>query len=355
MPQRYIRTDPNQSYFSYGEAIAQGMFGDIAKWSKIGFTPTMTTTESDIWSAAGAYTFASASMGIQVVSSTASDTCVAIRGTLPATPLTCDAGGTTTTLIDVSENFLAASAVVAGDCVIVDPFETATLPEWGFVSSVGADGKSLILNNGLSGGGSFATARKYFVLDYGSNAGAIAVKVEYLDKNYAEKTEIITLSGTASRPSQNVDYFRINSFRIIAAGSSNVAKGNLSLKDSAGVRTYSYITANYTRARNIMYTVPTGKILWVSQVNVGFGFVDAAKAQNQYCRFWTRANREPSTGFLTGSIFYPYSEIISVTGQIDVLLEEPTKLLAKTDIKMSGISSAAGVATCALRGYLETV
>jgi hypothetical protein len=121
-----IRTDPGGlSYLDFGEAVSFGEFSDIAKWSKIGFTPTMTTTESDIWSAAGSYVFPTASMGIQVVSSTASDTCIAIRGTLPATPLTCDAGGTTTTLVDASENFNAASAVVAGDCVIVDPYETA--------------------------------------------------------------------------------------------------------------------------------------------------------------------------------------------------------------------------------------
>lgn len=37
-------------HLTFGEAIAQGLFSNIAKWSKIGFTPAMTTTESDIWS-----------------------------------------------------------------------------------------------------------------------------------------------------------------------------------------------------------------------------------------------------------------------------------------------------------------
>jgi hypothetical protein len=348
------------SYFgplTFGESIAQGKYSNFAKWSKIGFTPTMTTAESDIWSKAGAYAFPSAAMTAEVVSSSATlDIAAAIRGTLPATPLTCDVGGTTTRLVDVSQDFNAATAVAVGDIVIVDPYETATTPEWGYVTAIDAGGDYLDLAGGLSSGGSFATARKYFVLDASAagSTGAQAVKVEYLNTAYQEKTEIITLNGTTPVHAQNTDYFRINSFRVIATGTGMKAAGNLSLMDSGAAATYSYITAGYTRARNVIYTVPAGKTLWVSQANLGYAWIDAAKAQNQYCRMSIKANREPSTTFLTGSLFYPYTEIVVAAETNVIPLDEPLKFLQYTDVRISGIATAAGVATAALRGYLQT-
>jgi hypothetical protein len=345
------------SYFikDYLENIAMGGYSNIVPWSKMGFTPTMTTSESDLWTAAGVYAFPSAEMTVEIVSSdNAADIATAIRGTLPATPLTCDVGGTTTRLVDVSQDFNAATAVQVGDILLVDPY--GTTPEWGYITTIDAAGDYVDFTGGLSSGGSCATARNYFILDKNAAAktGAFAVKVAYLDDDYLEYEEIITINGTTPVHSQNANFFRINSIRVIATGSGNRPTGNLSLKDSGGAATYSYITALYTRARNCVYTVPSGKTLWVTDVHAGFGFVDAAKAQNQYCRLWTKANREPSTGFLTGSIFYPYSSIISVYGQGEVHLDMPTKLLAKTDIKVSGIASAAGVASSMLRGFLVT-
>ena len=88
-------------------------------------------------------------------------------------------------------------------------------------------------------------------------------------------------------------------------------------------------------------------------MNAGFAWIVAAKSQNQYGRLITRANIEPSTKFNTGLIFYPFSEILSVGSLVNLILECPTKIPAKTDLKMSAISSAAGVANCALRGWLE--
>lgn len=43
---------------SYGEAVAFGIAKDAVRWYKIGYTPTMTTAVSDIWSAAGVATCA---------------------------------------------------------------------------------------------------------------------------------------------------------------------------------------------------------------------------------------------------------------------------------------------------------
>lgn len=340
------------SYFgktTYGEAIAQGAYSNIAKWSKIGFTPTMTTAQSDIWSKAGAYVFCTTAGKWEVLSDDAGDF---DNGTALHTA-TCDAGGTKTTLIDDSEDF---SDVEVDDCVILD--KSGTTPEWGYVTTVATH--TLTLSGGFSSGGSCETARAYIVLDKddADDYGAQAVKIEYLTNTYAEKSEIVILDGNTAVDTVNEDLYRVNSFRVIAvgraAGTNGAAIGNLTLRADGAGTVYSYITKAFTRARNIMYTVPDGKTLWVSQVNVGYAWVDAAKAQNQYCRIWTRANREPSTGLLTKDLFYPYSGVLCAPGEVTVKLEEPTKLPGKTDIRVSGIATAVGVANVALRGYLTT-
>jgi hypothetical protein len=68
---------------------------------------------------------------------------------------------------------------------------------------------------------------------------------------------------------------------------------------------------------------------------------------------YTRANRELETGFLTGSIFYPYTEVVVGNVTIQINLINPTKLPEKTDMKVSCIADAAGIATVALRGWIE--
>jgi hypothetical protein len=327
---------------SYGEAVAFGIAKDAVRWYKIGYTPTMTTAVSDIWSAAGLYVFPTAAAGMELLSS---DNTNDIGTSLYSGTST---GGSMTTLVDSGKDFTAATAVAAGDYIILD--KSGTTPEWGIVTAVTAT--TLTVANGFSGGGVGGGGRAYAVLDNSVTTGAQAVRINYLDGFYMEHDEIVIMNGTTVVPTVNTNIYRINSFRVIAAGSTNAAVGGITLRNLADTPIYGFITATYTRSRSIMYTVPLGKTLWITQINVGYAWIDAAKAQNQYCRFWTRANRDPQTNFRTGTIFYPYTEILSVTGQVHVPLLEPTPLIAKTDIRVSGIATAAGVATCALRGYL---
>lgn len=176
------------------------------------------------------------------------------------------------------------------------------------------------------------------------------MRIQYLDDAYAEKAEICLLNGTAEVATVNTDYYRIQSFRVIATGTGNAAAGNLSLRETDNAPVYSYISAGYTRARNSAYTVPTGKTLYVTEFVVGYGYKTNT---THYCRIYTRANMEASTGFHTGSLFYPYTEVICSNSSQAVRLDIPTKLTATTDIKVSAIATYAGGASIALRGWLE--
>ena len=341
---KHVQNKPRVSAMPYLYDIAEGNVSGHTPWTKIGFNPAL-TTEEDIWSAGGLYVFPAAATQMEVVSSlSTADVDIGTK----LFDATCDAGGTTTTMIDAGVNFSATAA--AGDILIIE--KSGTTPEWGIITTA-ANG-SLTFTGGLSSGGSCATARTYQVLDVSAAKGAMAVKVEYLTTAYAQKTEIVILNVNTPVPLVNADTFRINSFRVIAIGTKatalNAPGGNLSLMKNGGA-TYSYITAGFTRARNSVYTVPTGKTLYVTQFSASFG--TTGSPNREYARIYTRANRENQTGFLTGSLFYPYTEIMAQNSTVVIHIDCPTKLPAMTDIKISAVATAAGAVSTVLRGWLE--
>jgi hypothetical protein len=349
---------------SYGEAIAEGNYSSIIKWSKMGFVPIPVTTETDVWS----YGATTAVIPLIVTADTmrvktnnAGDAATTLYG-----PLTSDTSASPLTILyDASVDFTAPTTVQAGDLVIFD--KSGTTPEWGYVTAVGAAGAHTVtMANGLSGGGN-TTTRSYYILDQnnGTTIGAHAVYIGGLDSSYAQQAEICLTAGAGPGYTATVKtWFRINEFRIISVGTNLKSVDYIALADKTTATIYyTYITAGYTRARNQQYTVPAGKTLWVTQWNVGFGFVDAAKAQNQYVRLYTRATQysSPDNGIsfktmqTSGvNIWYPYSEVLLSGGTQSIVFEEPTKLLQTVTLKISGVASTAGFVSSVLRGYITT-
>jgi hypothetical protein len=343
---------PRISASSYLYDIAEGNVSGHTAWSKIGYNPAIGTTQEDIWSYGGEYIFPTAAMQIEVASDSA--TADADLGTVIHSGTNTGSGGSTTTLIKAGENFLTTTA--AGDYILID--KAGTTPEWGMITSVDSD-TQISFADGLSSGGTGASRATYDIIDASVAKGAMAVKIDYLDAAYAQKTEIIILNTNNQVASVNSDFFRINSFRVIAVGSKATptysAIGNLSIrKATVASPFYSYISAGFTRARNTMYTVPAGKTLYITQWSVGAATPNDTKVQT--CRVMTRANIEPSTGFRDGgNIFYGYTEFLVSNGVEHTDFSLPTKLPAKTDIKVSavGITAFSGPVTSVLRGWLE--
>lgn len=325
------------------ENIGMGGFSNIVPWTKIGYAPSVTTTETDIWSYSAtqaAYIFCSAAETWEVVSSdNTKDKVTSIHSGNAAT-----SGSTTSITVD-GENFNTTTA--AGDFIIIDA--AGTTPEWGVITEVNSD-TQLTFSGGLSSGGSAASRSTYNILDKSSYTGAQAVRITGLDANYAEISEIVVLNGTTVVATTK-SFFRVNSFRVICAGTDNKPTGNLSLRASADTPVYSYILAGYTRARNSVYTVPVNKTLYVTYWSAGFSVGNDTKVQN--ARMYTRANVDNFTGYNTGNIFFPYTEILCSNAVTHTEYKPPTKLPQKTDIKVSAIAgSATGVATSVLRGFL---
>lgn len=341
---KHVNNKPRVSSMPYTYDIAEGNVTEHIGWTKLGFTPTMTTTESDIWSGAGVYVPPTAEMGMEVVSSdnTADKSTAIFSGTAT--------GGSATSLVDTGKDFTAGTAVAVGDTIIIN--KASTSPEFGYVTAV-TSATELAVAGGFSRGGE-PTDRTYDVLDKSAYAGAQAVQICYLDADFANGCEIVLLNGTTVVPTTKTDMYRINAFRVVAAGANGKTTGAVDLRHIDNTPIYARITAGYTRGRNSFYTVPTGKVLYITEFAVAFGY---AANQTHYCRLYTRATQFRNTiggSFRTPGIFYPQTETICANTSTVVRLDVPTKILSGVDIKVSGVASVAGIATVALRGWEET-
>ena len=335
---------PRRSSMPYAYDIAEGNIEGHAAFTKIGFAPSLTANaNTDIWSYAGTqavYLFPTAEMGMEVVGSNNTDD---IGTSIKSGTST---GGSLTTLIDSVVDFTTATAVAVGDAVILD--KSGASPEFGWVTAVAAH--QLTIAGGFSRGGS-GSGRAYVVLDKSATAGAHAVEINYLDGDYAEYREIVIMNGTTVVPTVKLDLFRINSFRVVAGGANGIPTGNLILRHIDNTPVYSFITAGFNRARNAMYTVPAGKVLYVT--DIAAGYATSGSPNKEYARVTTRANIDPTSKFKTDGLFYPFTDVLVQNVTVPISLAMPTKLPEKTDIKLSVIGSANGVVISALRGWLE--
>ena len=342
---------------SFLENVALGAYTNIVPFVKYGYNPTLAAVESDIWGLTGLYgvggLFPQAAVQMEIVGSeNTNDIGTIIKGSR-STPITSDAGGSLTTLLDADVDFGAATAVEVGDYLILDP--SGPVAEWGVVTTVAAH--TLTCSAGFSVGGT-GTTRVYFVIDANAHTGAEAFRIEYLDNTFVSKSLILPANGTTAVTTLNsagaalTDLYRINTFRMIASGSLYKTSGYWEIRTVSAGTIWDYITLGNTRARAGVYTVPANKTLYINNIYVGWASPNDNKIQS--ARFIVRINAEPSLLFNTGNIFYPIIEPIITNSTDDIEYKAPLKVPQKTDLRTMGVAytGGSGPATSAIRGFI---
>jgi hypothetical protein len=176
--------------------------------------------------------------------------------------------------------------------------------------------------------------------------GANTVTVYYLDNTFAEKSSTVTLLGTTP-VNIAADMYRVQNARVASVGNSHVPIGFITIASSGN--TYGYISVGKTRMRQMVWSVPKDKTLYVTDIT----FSCADQTASKYARFTTRATYDDKSGsLLYNSLFMPYHEILLNNGSFYKILNPPTKLPEYTDIKVSAYANSAAAVSCALRGYL---
>ena len=188
--------------------------------------------------------------------------------------------------------------------------------------------------------------------DNATGGGIRTVTIYYLDTNYMEKEETVTLNGLSAVTTTATNMFRINAFRAATVGGLNAAAGDVSLRHFSGTTRYAQISTGNTRGRNSFYTVPANQTLYMTSVT----YSSSLAANKSVCLFTTRATYNDKTKIRLNPLFYmPFHEAYVTDNTFYKPMEVPTRLPEKTDLKVSvKSSSASALCTTALRGWLES-
>lgn len=184
----------------------------------------------------------------------------------------------------------------------------------------------------------------------GAGTGIHTVTLYYLDASYAEKTEDITLNGTAAVATTATDIFRVNNMRAKVCGTGKTAAGNITLSEHGGTTyKYGYILAGTTRMRQCVYTVPADKTLYVTSISFAVGGATKEKA----AVFTTLAKYDNKADEIR-DFFLPFNEAVIEDEAHHRELTRPTKLGAGVDLKVQvrGLTADC-VCTCSLSGWVE--
>jgi len=171
--------------------------------------------------------------------------------------------------------------------------------------------------------------------DTSAGTGIQTVDIHYLDTSGVEQEETVILAGLTPVDTVATDIDFVQWVHAKSVGSVGVSVGNISLRDTAGVITYDYISAGGNQSLSAKYKVPTGKTGYV----VGW----QASGITKKIDIRLRATVERFDRALIPGVFL-FQDIVvlndTTSGWIPFMV--PLMMPAGAIIKLSGISSAAG-------------
>lgn len=191
-------------------------------------------------------------------------------------------------------------------------------------------------------------------LDSGTSTGARTVRIGYLDASYNAQSTIVTLNGLTAVETSASNIARINSFRVVTAGTHNSAYGIISLRATADTPIYSQISSNMTRAQNAVYTVPATYTVYITDVSGSITNPSGSRSGT----FKLKANWDylSTDNYGGGDIFWSYYVIGEQDGSFTKSLQIPIKFPEKTDVRFTcagDAGNADAVVHCAYRGWIE--
>lgn len=189
--------------------------------------------------------------------------------------------------------------------------------------------------------------------DTAAGTGARTVDIHYLDANYAEQTEMLTLNGITAVNTVATNILRINDIHVMTTGTGLNSAGNLSLTNITGTVTYGYISATNNALRQLIYTVPAGKDLYVTGMCVGTG----SSAGNRMAEFALRVTTSHANE-LTPDVFHHKAIVIVQDNAVHIPFEMPIKCMSQSDIKISvksDVAVASALCSAHISGWLESI
>lgn len=190
--------------------------------------------------------------------------------------------------------------------------------------------------------------------DAAAGTGARTVEVTYIEATtYLEKKETVTMNGVTAVNTVAVNIFRINKLRVLTAGSGGKAAGKIDIRNLADTPIYGTILAGMNESQQCIYTVPSGKTLKIKGINCALGSSAAGKSTT----FCLKSNFDHElgkhNGFGASAILYEAHTVLSMDSAVQILFSDPIEFPEKSEIVVTCVGTAAGIATYDARGVLE--
>jgi hypothetical protein len=179
--------------------------------------------------------------------------------------------------------------------------------------------------------------------DTSAGTGARTVKIYYLDSTFTPQTETITLNGTTAVNSISTNYAYFIKAVVLTSGTGGTAAGNITLQNVGGTLFYARILTGYTQTQSGQYTVPLGKTLYISAVNVGCGGVAYS--------YMLEGNVDPATNTLLANNLQLYFN--NVNAPVFIELPIPIKIVSGATILVKAQSATASAPIVELFGWIE--
>jgi hypothetical protein len=321
---KHIGNKMRTSSVPYLYDIAEGNVPDHEVLRVIGYNEDVDAAIEMLWHAGGAYVFPTGEMGMEVVSSEAQDAAVVIRTGETSDSITqVDSVDNivTITLTDASEDFTAATTVVAGDGLILDGDNIN-----GNILTVA----ETVLTARVYNTEEITSVQDYRVVDASaSGTGARIVSIHYLDSDYAEHEEMVVLNGTTPVATTATDIFRVNAFHTEGAGSTQYTAGDVTLRHLSDTPIYASIPALRNNRADCIYTVPTGKTAYITGWKVSSGFSTA----NRLVRSWLEATSDEHANY-TGLRWHTKDADLTQDGRAPNSFLVPIKIPARASMRI---------------------
>lgn len=186
--------------------------------------------------------------------------------------------------------------------------------------------------------------------DTALGTGARTMELHYLDSNFIEHVEILTMNGTTPVNTVATDIYRINDLHVKTKGSSLTAVGAISLTNLAGSVTYAYQEAGTNSCRQGIFTVPSGVTGYITHWQASSG-----SSGNHFCQIRLAATCHDS--LLLPDVMVVQDEVGTQNGGANISFPTPIPIPQKTDVSLFAISdgvSANVIAMGSIMGFFET-
>src|SRR5574343_512174 len=172
-----------------------------------------------------------------------------------------------------------------------------------------------------------------------------------LNNAYEEISETVTLTGVTTAAVVRSDWYRLQNVSAATVGAGGVAADKISIFAVGGGVTFGYIAKGHTRQRQMVWTVPAGRDLYIRE----FHRSNITAAANKYCTITLKATYDDKLGerLTSGRFFMPYAETSLESGVSNVVYDPPLRFPAKTDLIVVAAANSSSVTQCTLRGWTE--